>query len=671
MPSDIVTTIKVANYILNGRKAVCAPQLSPLQQTNNGCHYVYTDIITKEYVLTNLIQSNMPQSDRKDDLFYRMKHFLVLNWLKRHFSESDFFTFFLNYSYYGNGVIGINNAASKFFHSSLKNLTLAQKVYLVTLLIKNNTYIYSNPLYLNQITIPNIVNTMESFGYISQGRAREALNNIPSVSQNISNTPYQIYTNSMISAALPNTVETNKIVVKSTLSSVLENTLASLISSAISANNLESGAGMIVHQGKILAGVAPLLKNNSISYDSQYPVISISLLLKPLLYYILYAKDFHIPTGLLNKDIQNIILEQTLSPEKLNIQYFSVFAQNFSAKATSDQKAVLNKMATQLISMEVSLLSNVDASSLRELLVELRFPPNSLETTPNLIGFKATAPFNAIVNSYAIFNQGGGYYIPIFLDKVVSHKLKRPTYFSTVLSPDILHRVLITNTRETDHNSSNNKYYIVYGYNTAIVYYKDYTIGLTLKAHKESDLHGSVNSYHILEKMIPPLIESLSAIDNAVNPRRASETSAGGYPAKANSEATNLSSKNGKLDVSFDYAQHKLVLTHSTTLSPTTQQEPSLTLRPDLQSNEPATTEQKLRNSLLSESNAVTIDSHASNKKLLPVNKGGINPLTTDKENKLPQDNLLEATNSNITTATTTAPALNTQATTSLSVVAP
>lgn len=521
IPKTVTQAILAANFILNGSKKACAPNLTASQLAAHHCDYVYTDIITKEYVLNNLIQTNISQADRNEDLFFRIKRFLVLNWLKKHFTEEDFFTFFLNYSYYGNGIIGINAAASKMFRRTLSHLSLAQQIYLILLLVKNNTYIYSHSQYESDLTTAKVAEVMEKFGYISHSELAALPAESPKVFTGATpNTPYQIYLNSMVSAALPNTVQANRISVYSTLNHALQNGLASTLSAAITSAHFSSAAGFVVNRGKIIAGSSAYLKDNNITFDTHYPLVSISQLLKPLMYYQLYNQKYYIPSAVLTPDIQNIIMEESLSPNNLNVKYFPVFAENLTDNANT-QKSVLRKIASNLVHMEASLLARVNIGMLKEVFNEMHLPGDAIHPSTYGVGLMATLPLNTLVNSYAVLNQNGTYYTPIFMEKVNSQPLKASEAIPTSLNTDSINKVMTYNTREEHIGDTDETYRVVYDYNVAIIFYKDFTIGLSLGKSREDILSNFTQDYyHYLEDLVHSISLSLPTVYKLLENKR-------------------------------------------------------------------------------------------------------------------------------------------------------
>ncbi|MCL2681522.1 MAG: PBP1A family penicillin-binding protein, partial [Streptococcaceae bacterium] len=102
----------------------------------------------------------------------KAKEFFLALEINKHYSKNEILTMYLNNSYFGNGVWGIEDASHKYFGVSAKDLTVDEAATLAGMLKGPEIY---NPLYENgQFATPRrdtVLQNMVNAGYLKQAQA--------------------------------------------------------------------------------------------------------------------------------------------------------------------------------------------------------------------------------------------------------------------------------------------------------------------------------------------------------------------------------------------------------------------------------------------------------------------------------------------------------------------
>ncbi|MGV3278800.1 transglycosylase domain-containing protein [Rickettsiales bacterium LUAb2] len=515
LPKGVVNAILSIDYILDGSDDHCSPN-NLKEQIANHCNYAYTNIIASHYILTSLLDANNFNNKNNEDLFFRLRKYLVVHWLTKNFDESTFFEFLLNYSYYDNGIIGINEAAKNYFGAlDLHKLTTQQSVILAKKIFENNPYIYGGNVNNKLITNDNILDNMYHLGYISlaelQNAKKDRLSSVNSISSNL----YQLFDKEIITQALPNTIRTNNIVVKTTLDTLLQISLSTSVNGALANYKIPSASILVLDKGKILSGFTTTLNVDKNTYFDYYPEVKVSNLVRPLLYLALFTKNKKVPNSLLDPEIQKIITTQIINPKGLNTQLFPDFAatvnnaNNNGDTSINLENTALNKIAVQLYTLEDNLFNNnltqADYDAISKITHLQKIIDNTSSSEKTL-----TDNFINLVNAYSIINQSGNYVSPYFITQIYTTEQKPAFNEQTLFNPT--NTFVVRNNVFVKNNSGGNViYHTLFDKNMVIAFYGNYTIGIWLGDLKNNpnDNYASNNYNNELNSLLSEVINNL------------------------------------------------------------------------------------------------------------------------------------------------------------------
>lgn len=510
--SKLNKAVLALNFILNNYNKECTANNSVSHQLKAKCSYVYTDIIAKKYRGSILSDKRLPEKVDQNNLIYKMKYFLLTKRLERHFSETEFLGFLLNYSYYGNGVFGVQKAISKFFgkDANINNLNLPQIAFLVKSLFFNNDYIYNNNKEYKLIVTENkIMEAMNKLGYVSNDELQQAKNTKLAVNNGLlydKQNQYNIYFKDLIGKGLEYFNKTNSINIYTTFNNSLQVNFATILSDNAKKYNIAKASVIAVKDGEITSGMSFTNANNVISFNNNYPTVKVSTLLRPLLYLEKLQEEQKISTALLNKDIQNVIVEKYLDPRSLTSETFSSLAKDDRVDASLTTILVMNQAAKQLVDLENKVFSSIDSNNIEKLKNEFRLGGKFLFST-NYKMYTDTLDLQSLVNTYATLNQNGNYFKEIFVSNINDKKPEVNSSKRVNYSVEDISKILkIINVERM----GNNYFQIVYDRNVAVIMYRGYTIGLYLGNSNDPVINFYVNRYPVLKLIAKELVNAIS-----------------------------------------------------------------------------------------------------------------------------------------------------------------
>lgn len=500
------------HFILNNYNQECSPEKTVGQQLKAKCNYVYTDIIAKKYATNVLDDKRLPQEASQNDLIYNIKYFLLTKRLEKYLPLDQFLSFLLNYSYYGNGVFGIKKAAYQFFgkDTDIHNLSLPQTAFLIKNLFFNNSYVYpSNENYNLVVTEDKILETMNRLGYISAEELQKAKKTKLSVSEGFikdATNQYNIYFKDLIEQGLQFFNKTNSINVYTTLNSNLQSNFASVLSDNAKKYNLGKLGVIAIKDGNIVSGLSLSNKNNNISFDYSYPTTKITTLLRPLLYLAKLEEDTKMSQSLLNRDVQNIIIQKYLSPQTLSNKSFESLSKDDRASASLTTKVLMDKAANQLLNLENEIFASISDNHIEKLRNELGLGDKFLFSKNNKT-YSDSVDLQSIVNTYAMLNENGNFYKNTFISNVNSKKPKVNENKLVNYSIGDISKILSVISVE---RAGDNYFQVVYDRNIAIVMYRGYTIGIYLGNNVTPEVNFYVNRYPVLKIVANALVNSIT-----------------------------------------------------------------------------------------------------------------------------------------------------------------
>lgn len=511
-PDKLIEAVLSLNYILDGNRKECSP-LNVQKQLANNCRYTSAIIVANNYIL----HSSLNNDEDSSGLLFRLRKFIIIHSLNKNFTQNSFFDFLLNYSYFGNNIIGVKTAAKKYFGVlSLKFLHVRQMAYLVKSIYENNSYIYDNSNNKN-ITVNNILKAMYEIGYINAKQFSKAENQNLSV-KTVKNGLYQMYANQIISHALPYSFKTNNIKVLSTLDASIQKNSSEYLHDFLVKSSVPSASLFIVNNGEIVTGFTEKVVGSSkTKFINKFPDVRAQNLLRSFFYLGLLKQKVSIPSEILSKEVQNIIVEHYLSPNNLDTKLFPHFSKSLlgdnQGKKTKDIIA-LNNAASQIANAEQRLFSKLNDNTIQFLLNNLNVSKQNFEH--NISFSYINTNLANVTNAFASLNQYGISYLnPVVMTNVYTDSIPAPKHKFNHLNKDWIKIVMDKTTRLA--TNGNNLYRVIYDNNLAIIYYKGYTIGVWLgDLNKNPNTNYESNYYSQLETIVPKLVSIISISPNII-----------------------------------------------------------------------------------------------------------------------------------------------------------
>jgi len=150
--------------------------------------------ITQQLVKNRFLSNEKTISRKIKEAYLSLK-------LEKKESKEKILETYLNSIYYGNGAYGIAEASKMFFNKDVKNLSLSESCILAGTIKSPAKYSIINN-YENSIKRRNLVlSEMLEDGYISQGEHDEAINELPTINNNIKSYQEDLYYNYVLDEA--------------------------------------------------------------------------------------------------------------------------------------------------------------------------------------------------------------------------------------------------------------------------------------------------------------------------------------------------------------------------------------------------------------------------------------------------------------------------------------
>lgn len=453
-----------------------------------------------EYSSINIIMTKIYAPDNTGFLAYYLnpiKDYLLVNWLKEKVSLESFFLLFFNMTYFGNYQIGLKASFTKYFEKlSPDSMDVPHALYMVKHLYDDNKKYYPN----YDITNENILDMMIANGFVPEDIRYEVLAKLKETAKNakLPRTSFAIYLDQLFTAGYSHFPDYYDIVVKTTFSNSLQNSLSSILVDKQKRFDIPNASAIIIENNKIISGVTISLIDGKSYYQNVYPETYAYNSIKPFMYLALLTNKKDVPSQLLSAKYQNLIfsnkrIEQFVVPAiNPNLATSSKEAISIKELEAIDEKSLKNipngikkSLAERLTYLENEFLIEINQTTYDELFNRINIKTNNDITIPNLLDGNIKVNLYDLARTYTMFTNDSSLLESQYIEKIngfseskyEAKKLLsiRKTY--TNLLKEIYFNTIVS--------SSGVEYYIMLDFQTAIVFNDKYVITLWL-----GDLNG-------------------------------------------------------------------------------------------------------------------------------------------------------------------------------------
>ena len=450
-----------------------------------------------EYSSVNIIMTKLYTPDNSGFLAYYLnpiKDYLLTNWLKEKVSLENFFLLFFNMTYFGNYQIGLKASFTKYFEKlSPDSMDVPHSLYMIKHLYDDNKKYYPN----YDITVENILDMMIANEFVPEDVRYTILEKLDEVTKSakLPRTSFAIYLDQLFTAGYNHFPDSYDIVVKTTFSNSLQNSLTSLIVDKQKRFEIPNGSAIIMEKNKIIAGVTISLIDGKSYYQNSYPETFAYNSIKPFMYLALLNSKKDVPSQLLSAKYQNLIfsnkrVEQfvvpTINPnltigsseEKLTVKELESIDEESLKNIPSGIK---KSLAERLTYLENEFFSEVNQENYNQTLNRLNIKTNSADITiPNLLDGNIKINLADLARAYTMFTGDSSIVESQFIDTINGSSesqyevknllsirktytnLLKEIYFNTMISP------------------SGAEYYVMIDFQNAVVFNDKYIVTLWL-----------------------------------------------------------------------------------------------------------------------------------------------------------------------------------------------